>query len=276
MRKTDKEMGRLKSISSNLRLARQQIMERSVEETKKQISGERDTGLLIIKIPQNLPVLVYKRWKAQLIGKKEDAMFRGPEWEVSTWAEYGFTALWNDVQFPNMLPPIVEQHYGSFFSKFCSFRKQNKKFPSNPVGGEFVVLDPETEKIYDPEKLPPGCYEVRLRAVKNKHFIPIDAKTEKDVERYKEARSIYRKYKFIPENRGKVKSQSDTIRLRNKVILEEYKNSPKKKPLPVSKISKRLQNRYSEFFPDSPDHFNEFCPSEATIRRVIERGARKK
>lgn len=79
-------------------------------------------------------------------------------------------------------------------------------------------------------------------------------------------KDFFRKYGILPEKRGTGKKIKSEVKERNRIIIEEYLASKRKRPYPIDRIQKRLAREIGK----DPDLGKYFAINDLTVRRIID------
>jgi hypothetical protein len=84
-------------------------------------------------------------------------------------------------------------------------------------------------------------------------------------------RDFFREYDILEERRGKNKGIDENVKIRNRIIIEEYESSKRKIPLPIKKIQDRLKEEIGA----RGESTTKFNISDAEVRRIIKKHIKK-
>ena len=231
------------------------------------------TAALIIPIPNDNPVVVFKKEIGSPL--REETDFQVP---FDSGVDADCCSYWNGQDVKNGFPKIVGKHYPDSFLKTVVLKDKYEPIHEDSVSAimlgdytgtkELAYSVKTTKVVYDPNKLPKGCFEVALcDAFDSRRWALLESKIQRD--RAKFAKQILSQYGFIPEKRGKIKKKDTIDEKRDKFIVQQLKSVRSRKSLPVKIIQKRWVDRVNCMFPDDPKKAEKYYYSDITIRRVL-------
>jgi len=236
-------------------------------------------GALFIPIPQKSPVLVFKSYLGPL--QRIKYYYAPGTTETEQTETESFISYWKEEFIENKFPPIVDKNYPIDFIQASELKKDIEEMPKTKPrpDGEGLIIPitkllygrydavRETIKTYNPNKLPKGCFELRLSGILNPAFWPKVKNTERG--RYKLVRETFKQCGLILEPRGKNKKTDPVRKQLYKFLKGEYGKLKKKKPLPVSALARKVGDKANELFPNDHQKALKYYFKESTIRRVL-------
>lgn len=236
-------------------------------------------GVLFIPIPNKpLPVLVFKTYLGSF--QRIKYYYVSGTTQLYKRERDGYISYWDSEFTENKFPSIVKRHYSTQFDQMIELQEDIVEAPKiqPKPGGEGYIIPisklyndydavKNTIKPYSSDKLPKGCFELKLAPILEGDFGEMKSAEKK---RYKLLRSVLQRCGFIPDERGKGKRKVDkTKKLIDKALIAEYKKMKNKKPLSIKRLSEKVSNYVNTLFSSDPESAEKYSYSDATIRRRI-------
>jgi len=221
------------------------------------------TSVVIITIPKDEPVLVFKYWDQPFCG-----VTVYPHNGSKTWFE--FSAYWRGQLYESRFPLIVKKHYGKDFyaltelqeKKRYHYNRYNSPFP--PYSIPPYSLDEQRSKTkYDRKTFPDGVFELPIDFFLQKGDYRIDTK------QVKSAIKALRSFGFLEDRRGIYKKKDPVKKFRDKFIIGLYRANKMKKRLPISSIRQKWGDELIRRYPSDPEAVEKWAVGESTIRRIL-------